>query len=139
MVDVRGGDDGQRGWRERECLSVISNPTLISNALWLRKRAQNFLKSQFWSCPLPTTSTHPHQQSPPLRVNGHHHCASTATTLCVNGKPRDGAIHQVSFVFCIFVSTQCDNHQHQHLSPSASIGHIQYDPRPHATHPQAEP
>src|SRR5438128_9896336 len=73
----------------------------------------------------------------PIRINSHHHCASTATTLCVNGKPRDGAIHQVSFVFCIFVSTQRDTHQHQHSSPSASIGHIQYDPRPHATHPQA--
>ena len=56
--------------------------------------------------------------------------------LCVNGKPRDGAIHQVSFVFCIFVSTQRDNHQHQHSSSSASISHIQYDLRLHTMHPQ---
>ena len=67
--------------------------------MWLRKRAQNFLSpnSGHTRCP----------SLPPIRVNSHHHRASTAatTTSRVNGQPRVVPIYQVCFVFVFFLST----------------------------------
>ena len=57
---------------------------------------------------------------PPIRINSHHHRTSTATTttLRVNGQPRAGPIHQVSFFFLFFSLNVIIT---SHSSPSASI------------------
>ena len=81
---------------------------MISNTLWLRKRAQNFLSPNVY----PLTSTHPHQQSPPPHVNGHyHHLARQWTTTCW---PHSSSKFFFSFFSLNAIITS-------HSSPSASI------------------
>ena len=101
---------------------------MISNTLWLRKRAQKLLSP---NARYPLTSTHPHQQSPPSHINGHyHHLARQRITTCWP--------HSLSkFFFVSFFSlnaiitstsirvhprpSPAPIHAHPHLSPPASI------------------
>ena len=95
--------------------------------MWLRKRAQNFLSpnSGHTRCP----------SLPPIRVNSHHHRASTAatTTSRVNGQPRVVPIYQVCFVFVFFLSTNAI------ITSSSTRVHPHPPPAPIRAHPRSSP
>ena len=93
---------------------------MISNALWLRKRAQNFLSP---NSGLPTTSTHPHQQSPPPRVNGHYHHLARQRTATRWPSLSIGFLF-LSFFFPLYAtitSLALESIHVHHLSPSVPI------------------
>ena len=80
---------------------------MISNTLWLHKRAQNFLSPNAY----PLTSTHLHQQSPPPHVNGHYHRLARQRT--TTRWPHSSSKFFFFFSLNVIITS--------HSSPSASI------------------
>ena len=131
---------------------------VISNTLWLRKRAQKLLSP---NARYPLTSTHPHQQSPPPHINGHyHHLARQRIT--TRWPHLLSKFFFVSFfsLNAIITSTSIRVHPrpspapiraHPRLSPPASITfphpcpsasvpiRVRHHPPPNRAHPRPSP
>ena len=117
---------------------------MISNALWLRKRAQNLLSLNsgipvaHHFHPFASTVTITRQRPlPPPRASTESHVLAQFI--------------KYVFFFFFFLSTQRDNHQLQHSSPSASTTcphprpsafithHAHSCPQVHSPHPRTPP
>ena len=102
---------------------------MISNTLWLRKHAQNFLS--------PNTYPHPRQQSPPLHVNSHyHHLARQWTT---THWPHASSKFSFSFLLLNAIITSTSIRVHPRPSPAPIRAHPRPSPSAFITYPHPCP